>query len=220
MIDCIVIGAGPGGLVCTKELLEQRVGEIICLEQSSNIGGVFANTYDNLLLTSSAPMSMFSDFWIGDGNQQKFWTKEEALDYWKRYAKHFGVFDRIRFNSKVVTVVPQDVKGWQVQLESGDTLFAKRVALAIGNNSIPNYPDWKNLLTDIKYSHSKEYKNAETFIGKNVLVVGGGESGSDIALGISRVANKSWVSLRNYPSRYVGSSTRLRSNFESIYFSS
>jgi len=196
MLDCIVIGAGPGGLVCTKELLEQGVSKVVCLEQSSVIGGVFANTYDDLMLTSSATISMFSDFWIGDGEQHKFWTKAEALDYWQRYAHHFGVLDRIRFDTKVISVAPQS-EGWQVQLASGDTLLTKRVALAIGNNAIPNYPEWKDLLTDVEYSHSKEYRNADKFAGKNVVLVGGGESGSDVALGVSRVASKSWVSLRN-----------------------
>lgn len=197
MLDCIIIGAGPGGLVCTKELLEQGVREVVCLEQASDVGGVFANTYDNLVLTSSATISMFSDFWIGDGNQHKFWTKQEAVDYWKKYAQHFGVLNYIRFNSKVVNVVPQGREGWQVQLSSGETLLSKRIVLAIGNNSIPKYPDWKDLLTDIDYSHSQEYRNADRFVGKNVLTVGGGESGSDVALETSRVANKSWVSLRN-----------------------
>lgn len=197
MLDCIVIGAGPGGLVCTKELLEQGLHDSVCLEQSSDLGGVFANTYDNLVLTSSATMSMFSDFWIGDGNQHVSWTKREAVDYWKRYAKHFGILENIRFNSKVVAVIPQESEGWQIQLESGEILFSKRVALAIGNNAIPSYPAWKDFLTDVEYSHSREYRNADRFVDKNVLVVGGGESGSDIALEASRVANNCWVSLRS-----------------------
>jgi dimethylaniline monooxygenase (N-oxide forming) len=196
MLDCIVVGAGPGGLVCTKELLEQGISEVVCLEQSANVGGVFTKTYDNLVLTSSSAISMFSDFWVGDGNQYKFWTKEEALDYWTRYARHFGVIDRIRFNSQVMSVVSTDA-GWQIQLAAGDTLLAKRLALAIGNNTIPSYPDWKDLLTEVECSHSQEYRNADKFAGKNVVVVGGGESGSDVALGVSRVASKSWVSLRN-----------------------
>ena len=197
MLDCIVIGAGPGGLVCTKELLEQGLSEVICLEQASNVGGVFANTYDNLVLTSSATISMFSDYWLGDGNQHKFWTKEEAVEYWKGYAKHFGVIDRIRFNSKVVAVIPQENEGVEVLLASGETLLTKRVALATGSNAIPDYPAWKDLLTDVEYSHSKEYRNADSMLGKNVLAVGGGESGSDVALQISQVANNCWVSLRN-----------------------
>ena len=197
MLDCIVIGAGPGGIVCTKELLEQGVSEVLCLEQTEDLGGVFANTYDNLVLTSSCTYSMFSDFWIGDGKQHEFWTKKEAIDYWKRYGQHFGVLERIRYNSKVVNVKQNDNRQWQVQLESGETFLSKRVALAIGNNRIPNYPAWKDLLTEINFSHSKDYPNADRFVGQNVLVVGGGESASDIALEISRVANKCWVSLRN-----------------------
>lgn len=196
MLNCIVIGAGPGGLVCTKELLEQGVEKVICLEQERNLGGTFANTYDNLILTSSATISMFSDFWIGDGNQHKFWTKAEAIDYWQRYAAHFGVSDRIRFNAQVVRVNPYG-EGWQVQLASGESLLTERIALAIGNNAIPNYPAWKESLTMVDYSHSQQYRNADSFVGKNVLVVGGGESGSDVALEASRVANKCWVSLRN-----------------------
>ncbi|MDY6805215.1 MAG: NAD(P)-binding domain-containing protein [Cyanobacteriota bacterium] len=197
MLDCIVIGSGPGGLVTTKELLEQGVPKVVCLEQAEDVGGVFAKAYDNLVLTSSATYSMFSDFWIGDGNQHKFWTKNEAVEYWKRYAKHFGVFEKIRFNCEVVAVTPQEEGGWEVRLGSGETLRSQRVALAIGNNSIPNYPEWKDLLTEVEFSHSQEYRNGDRFAGKNVLVVGGGESASDIALEISGVANNCWVSLRS-----------------------
>ena len=197
MLDCIVIGAGPGGLVSTKELLEQGIKEVVCLEKAADLGGVFANTYDNLVLTSSTTLSMFSDFWIGDGNQERFWTKHEAVDYWRRYAQHYGVLDRIRFNSKVVAIAPQADESWQVSLDSGETLLTKRIALAIGNNAIPKFPAWKDQLTEVEYSHSQSYRNADKYVGKNVLVVGGGESGSDVALETSRVASKSWVSLRS-----------------------
>ena len=146
MLDCIVIGAGPGGLVCTKELLEQGLNNVVCLEQASTVGGIFANTYDNLVLTSSATISMFSDYWFGDGNQHKFWTKEEAVEYWKGYAKHFGVMDRIRLNSKVVAVIPQDHEGVEVQLASGESLHSKRVALATGNNRYPELSHLERLV--------------------------------------------------------------------------
>lgn len=197
MWDCIVIGAGPAGIVTTKELLEQGITNIVCLEQAEDLGGVYRHAYDSLVLTTSCTFSMFSDFWIGDGNQHKFWTKHEAIDYWKRYAQHFGVLDKICFKSKVLTVTPQENQGWQIQLASGEILSSKRLALAIGNNSISNYPQWKDLLTEVEFSHSQKYRNADNFVGKKVLVVGGGESASDIALEISRVAKHGWVSLRN-----------------------
>ena len=199
MLDCIVIGAGPGGLVCTKELLEQGFKKVLCLEKAPGVGGVFANTYDSLVLTSSATISMFSDFWIGDGNQHAFWKKEEAVNYWCKYAEHFGVMERTRFNSKVVAVTPykdEEGEGWQVEIESGETFVTERLAMATGNNAIPKYPAWKEQLTEVAYSHSREYRNAKRFAGKNILVIGGGESGSDIALEASREGNKCWVSLR------------------------
>ena len=72
MWDCIVIGAGPAGIVTTKELLEQGITNVVCLEQAEDIGGVYRHAYDSLVLTTSCAFSMFSDFWIGDGNQHKF----------------------------------------------------------------------------------------------------------------------------------------------------
>ena len=51
MLDCIVIGAGPGGIVTTKELLEQGVKNVLCLEKTKDMGGVFVNAYDELEMT-------------------------------------------------------------------------------------------------------------------------------------------------------------------------
>ena len=196
MFDCIIIGAGPGGLVTTKELLEQGCSNILCLEKSHQIGGVFSNTYDNLVLTSSCTFSMFSDFWMGDGKQQEFWTKAEVLDYWKRYAETFQVLDKIRFDAEVVGVEVDSDQNWRVTLASGEQLSTRHLALATGNNQIPRYPHWR-LSLKIDSFHAKTYRNAQSLAGKNVLVVGGGESGADIALEVSQVAQTCWVSLRN-----------------------
>ena len=196
MISCIIVGAGPGGIVATKELLEKGFDDVVCLEQSDTLGGVFAKGYDNLLLTSSVTFSMFSDFWVGDGNDHHFWTKDEAVKYWKAYSNHFNVKNHIRFNSKVQAVSENKNGTWQVQLNSGESFKCKKLVLAIGNNNIPRYPDWHKELTNVPFSHSKDYKNADNFKGKRVVVVGGGESGSDVAYEISQVAEKSWVSLR------------------------
>jgi dimethylaniline monooxygenase (N-oxide forming) len=196
MVSCIVIGAGPGGIVATKELLEKGYEDVLCLEQSNGLGGVFAKSYDSLLLTSSATFSMFSDYWVGDGKSHHFWTKEEAVAYWTDYADHFDVNKHIKYNSKVSAVSSLEDETWLIQLDTGQTLQSKRLVLAIGNNNIPKYPEWRDQLSSVSYSHSCDYKNSNEFKGKRVLVVGGGESGSDVALEISQVAEKCWVSLR------------------------
>jgi dimethylaniline monooxygenase (N-oxide forming) len=194
--SCIVIGAGPGGIVAMKELLEQGVSSVVCLEKSDGIGGIFARGYDNLILTSSVTFSMFSDFWVGEGKDHHFWSKGEAVTYWSDYAQHYGVVPHIRFNTTVEGVTKTDDGNWKVNLTSGESLETRHLILAIGNNNIPRYPEWSDQLTKVSYTHSKDYMNALAFKGKNVLVVGGGESGSDVAYEISKVAAKSWVSLR------------------------
>lgn len=202
MLDCIIIGAGPSGIVAAKELLEQGISNIICLEQSSEIGGTFSHTYDNLKLTSSTTFSMFSDFWIGDDEINKFWTKEEAVDYWSRYADNFGVKKYIQFGSNVdridnIGAAQYGENGWEVYLDSNKKYSCHRLVFAIGNNRIPKYPKWKTSLKDVDCSHSISFKNASPFKDKRVLVVGGGESGSDVALEVSKVAKKCWISLRS-----------------------
>jgi dimethylaniline monooxygenase (N-oxide forming) len=196
MYACIVIGAGPSGLACTKELIEQGAQDVLCLEAGPDIGGVFRTGYDNLTLTSSAPFSIFSDYWCGDQHVDHFWSKEEALDYWRGYATHYGVLDKIRFNAKVASVSDDGADGWIITLDNGETLQTHRLALAIGNNSLPTFPEWARQMTAIDLVHSHGYRNAEPFEGKRVVVVGGGESGSDIALAVARVAETCWVSLR------------------------
>lgn len=109
----IVIGAGPGGLVAVKELLENGLRSVICLEQSGEIGGIFSRGYDNLILTSSVTFSMFSDYWVGDGKDHHFWSKEEAVSYWKDYARHYGVLEHIRFHTKVQSVMDRPGGPWR-----------------------------------------------------------------------------------------------------------
>ena len=139
---------------------------------------------------------MFSDYWVGDGKSNDFWTKDQAVDYWKSYSKHFHVTDHIRFNARVDAVTSIEKDCWRIELSSGDILECEKLVLAIGNNNIPRFPEWHKELTKISYSHSRNYKNANGFEGKRVLVVGGGESGSDVAYEISKVAKQCWVSLR------------------------
>ena len=72
----------------------------------------------------------------------------------------------------------------------------RQLALATGNNSVPRFPVWRDGLTAIEVHYSKDYKNAASFVGKRVVLVGGGESASDVALQVSKVAARCWVSLR------------------------
>ena len=196
MFDCIIIGAGPGGIVCTKEFLERGITNIKCIEQSDSIGGVFSSSYDSMKLTSSAVFSMFSDHWVGEGQEHYFWSKKEAVQYWVDYAHKFNVMESIQFGTKVIAVDRLEEGSWTVKIDNGETLHCKRLVVATGNNNEPKFPMWAKKLSNISFSHSRDYRNADGLEGKRVLVVGGGESASDVALEASMIAEKCWVSLR------------------------
>ncbi len=193
--QCIVIGAGPAGIITIKELAENGITDILAIDQGPAIGGNFIHSYDNLTLTSSCTISMFSDFWIGDGNERSFWTKHDIVKYWKQYIKKFNIADKFRFNTNIESANLEN-DTWSITLSSVELLTADKLVIAIGSSNFKSLPDWHEKLTNIKYLHSKDYRNAEELSGKNVIVVGGGESASDIALEVSKVAATSWVSLR------------------------
>ena len=193
--DCIVIGAGPGGLVATKELIENGMTNVLCIDRATGIGGVFIDTYDGLQLTSSVFYSMFSDF-VGESlGGDQFWTKEKMVEYWEQYAAHFGVRERVRLGT-TVTGVSDDGQQWTVAIEGDDALTCDRLVVATGANQTPSYPEWADQLTSVDVEHSKTYRNGDKYAGRNVVMVGGGESGSDVALQVSEVAENAWISLR------------------------
>ena len=196
MHDIVVIGAGPSGIVSTKEMVERGFDKVLCLEKTDALGGTFAKGYDGLLLTSSAVFSMFSDFPIGGNENHHHWTKDEALDYWRRYAEHFNVSERIQYNTTVSNLSQLDDNKWVITLETGAEIMARKVIVAVGTNASPRFPDWSAEISKVPVMHAQDYKNAASFKGKRVLVVGGGEGGSDIALEVSKVAKQCWVSLR------------------------
>ncbi|QPN62716.1 NAD(P)/FAD-dependent oxidoreductase [Synechococcus sp. CBW1004] len=196
--SCVVVGAGPGGIVATKELIEHGLSDVVCFERSHSLGGIFAGSYDSLTLTSSSVFSMFSDHWIGDGKEHHFWSKDEVVAYWREYATRFGVLDHLRFDVDVMRA-HRDGHGWRLDLAGGETIHCQRLVVATGNNRFANLPDWASRLTEVEWMHSKDYRNPRSLAGRRVLVVGGGESAADITLEIARVAQRTWVSLRRAP---------------------
>lgn len=107
--------------------------------------------------------------------------------YLTDFAKHFGVFERIQFNTKVDTVGPTEDGGWSIKATANGTskeIKTKKLILATGLTSQPYMPE---LAGKEKFGapifHAKEFKqNAETLkTAKNVVIIGGAKSAWDIA---------------------------------------
>lgn len=106
--------------------------------------------------------------------------------YLTDYAKKFGVFSRIQFDTKAETLQPSGA-GWSLSVSSDGeqrTLKTKKIIIATGLTSQPNFPVYPGAETfEAPYFHVKDFcRNAETVkTAQNVVVVGGAKSAIDTA---------------------------------------
>jgi cation diffusion facilitator CzcD-associated flavoprotein CzcO len=119
----------------------------------------------------------------------------QFVDYLERYAEHFGI--KPVFNQKVSRIWQDPINNtWQVQTET-DRFTADRVIVATGYNRVPNQPELPGQRTfrGIIW-HSHEYRNGAPFRNENVLVVGMGNTGAELALDLLENGATPFISVR------------------------
>jgi len=122
-------------------------------------------------------------------------SHRQVLAYFQAYADHFGLRDNIRFNTAVERAEKVDAERWALQLSTGEIETFDYLLVANGHHSIPRMPHQLSTFTG-ELLHSHDYKNAEPYRGKRVLVVGAGNSGCDCAVETSRVSASTAISIR------------------------
>ncbi|KAI0016034.1 hypothetical protein F4780DRAFT_783602 [Xylariomycetidae sp. FL0641] len=186
-----VIGAGPAGLVTLKYLLaaSDALGtdpvEVRLFEADSGVGGTFrARTYEDGELVSSRQLTTFSDFRRPDGPD--FFTTAQYLRYLNDYCSFFKLWPHMNFGcwiqhlekrkdgSHTLTYI---FEGQQYQWD------CDAVAICSGLHVMPSMPQIDGIDRVPLVIHSSQFKSREQFgVGKTVLVLGSGETASDIAL--------------------------------------
>lgn len=209
-----VIGAGASGLVVMKELNEVGV-KATCFELLPVIGGVYAKSYDNTMLTTSSLLTSFSSYSDGNERRPKFWTDEEYLQYLNGFADKYDIKKNIKFRTKVEKIDKCSETGkWVIEYRGGqyvpphrtynngepmeadpnapiETMMFDGIACATGTNNWPSLPAFKGEeCFKGEIIHSEYYRHPEHYKGKRVMIVGAGESGSDICNEISKHAEK------------------------------
>ncbi|WP_226576322.1 flavin-containing monooxygenase [Acuticoccus sediminis] len=201
-----VVGAGPSGLTTIKQLLDEG-HEVVCHDKNSDVGGIWlrdgddgtkTKAFDNLMLTISMRLMAYSDYPFPGG--RKFYTRQQYFDYLAEYADRFGLLGSIRFDSEV-TDVKTTAQGYLVTsrrkgVESSEGFDA--VALCSGPFKTPHRELRELAGFSGEVVHSAEYRNAERFRGKRVLIVGLAESGADIVREIGDVASATTLAIRSY----------------------
>ncbi|MGW3498908.1 flavin-containing monooxygenase [Streptomyces sp. NPDC001020] len=191
-----VIGAGAAGLTTVKALLDAGV-EVVAYEKGDRPGGLWARdnasglspAYASLHLNTSKGRTEFADF-----PMPRQWPDYPSADlvagYLADYCENFGLTPHIRFDTTVASVEREgDGRSWAVTTESGDIDRYDAVVVANGHNWDPRRPEPAYPGTfDGTQMHAHDYRTAEVFRDRRVLVVGMGNSAMDIAVDASYVA--------------------------------
>lgn len=195
-----IVGAGPAGLSAGAAL--KAVGipfEIV--DAGDRVGGIWdinrAETpmYEAAHFISSRTQSGFSGFPMPD-HYPDYPRHDQILDYIRAYADHHGLGAHVRTRTKVTKATPGGEDGaWRVTLESGEERAWTALVVATGTTWHPNRPSVSGVF-DGQQIHSFDFRTPEIFRGKRVLVVGGGNSGADIACEAARHAEAAFISLR------------------------
>jgi putative flavoprotein involved in K+ transport len=174
--DVIVIGAGPAGLA-TAAALGRRGVPATVLDGADAVAASWRSRYDRLRLNSSRPFSALPHGRFARGTAI-FPSRDEVVGHLERYRARHRLDVRLR--TRVERIEPA-ARGWRLRTSAGD-VAATQVVVATGFEHTPDVPAWPgrerfggSLL------HAAGYRNPEPFAGRDVLVVGPGCSGMEIA---------------------------------------
>lgn len=193
--DAVVIGAGPAGLAAALALKDRGVRPLL-VDRADRVASSWHQRYEGLRLNTWRRNSQLPDRPYPKGTPT-FPTREQVIQYLERYAGEDGLEIRLRTAAERIE---RDDGGWLVRTTAGD-LRAPAVVVATGYENRPVIPDWSGRDDwNGQILHSSEYRNAEPFRGRRVLVVGPGSSGMEIAHGLAEGgAAEVWLAVRTPP---------------------
>jgi len=202
-----IIGAGCSGFTTAKRLKDFGIA-YDQFEASDNIGGnwYFKNPngmsacYQSLHIDTSKYRLAFDDYPVPD-DWPDFPHHSQLFDYFNDYVDHFGLRDAIQFNTRVEEARRDDNEIWHVTLSTGETRQYSALVVANGHHWDAKVPTEYGDHFDGLQMHSHSYNSPfepHDLRGKNILVVGVGNSAMDIASEVSQrpIANKCFVSAR------------------------
>ncbi|NYH18790.1 ArsO family NAD(P)H-dependent flavin-containing monooxygenase [Paraburkholderia bryophila] len=189
-IDVTVIGGGQSALAVAYFLRRASLSYLV-LDDQPVPGGAWQHAWDSLHLFSPAQWSSLPG-WLMPATPEQFPARDHVIRYLAEYEKRYDIPVRRPVD---VTTVSRRKDGYLVSTNSGEWL-AKAVVSATGTWGSPYIPDYPGQGSfEGEQLHSAHYRNPETFRGKNVLVVGGGNSGAQILAELSQVCHATWVTL-------------------------
>jgi putative flavoprotein involved in K+ transport len=176
-VDVLVVGAGHGGLGVAARLKARGRSPVI-LEANPRIGDSWRARWPSLRLFTPRFVNSLPGMRFPDGDDP-FPNKDEVADYQQRYAESLGVPIRL---ATPVRQLRRARDSFAASLDDG-VITARTVVVASGAHSTPKIPTFASRLDPaVLQLHSSEYGRAGALPAGPVLVVGGRNSGAEIAM--------------------------------------
>ncbi|WP_256103454.1 NAD(P)/FAD-dependent oxidoreductase [Streptomyces sp. ODS05-4] len=175
-----VIGAGPGGLAVAAELGRRGVRTVV-LEKADAVGASWRGHYDRLRLHTTRRLSGLPGLKMPRSFGR--WVKRDDV---VRYLEKYAEVHRLDVVTGVeVTRIERgadDAGRWVLYASGGRRLVGRAVVVATGYNHTARIPDWPGVDSyQGELGHAGAYRNPAPYAGKDVLVVGVGNTGAEIA---------------------------------------
>jgi putative flavoprotein involved in K+ transport len=175
--EVVVIGAGQAGLAIGY-FLAQQGRRFVILEAAGSIGAAWRDRWDSLVLFTSRRYDALPGMEF-PGDPDGYPTRDEVIAYLDRYAAAFELPVELRRGVRALAV--QDGR-LEVEVEDGRRLTTDNVVVATGPFQAPRVPEVaQGLAQDVFQTHSTGYARPQDVPPGRVLVVGGGNTGYQIA---------------------------------------
>jgi putative flavoprotein involved in K+ transport len=195
-VEAVVVGAGAAGLGAAASLTNAGI-ETLVLERFDGAGASWRSRYPALRLNTVRWMSGLPGMAI-PASVGAWPSRDAFVDYLERFARHHA----IELSTGVdVTRVDQSARGRYLVQTSGGPIGANHVVVATGFNRVPRIPDWPGRDSfGGELVHSSQFQTGTPYRDRDVLVVGLGNTGSELAVQLVHGgAAKVTVSMRTPP---------------------
>jgi cation diffusion facilitator CzcD-associated flavoprotein CzcO len=174
--DIVIVGGGPAGLA-TAALLRHEGVEPLVLESGPEPGAAWRSRYDRLRLHTPRLLSGLPGMRI-PRRFGRWVARDDLIEYFRHYVEQHHL--EVRTGTHVARI-ERDGTAWRLETEQGP-IIAEDVIVATGYNGAPFVPAWPGREDFAgELIHSSQYLNPGPFRDRDVLVVGAGNSGAEIA---------------------------------------
>jgi Flavin-binding monooxygenase-like len=189
----LIIGAGPAGLAVAGCLIQRGLRPLV-IEKADQVGASWRAHYGRLHLHTVKSLSALPGLPF-PRDAPRYVPRQGVVDYLDSYAKQHGIAPLF---GEAALAITRTAGGWLTRCASGREFISRHVVLATGANNLPNMPHFPGQSDFVgQVLHSRDYRHAAPFAGQQVIVVGMGNTGAELALDLAEHGVRTSLSVRS-----------------------